>query len=188
VSWYQPVPADSLEIIRLLQVPLQSKIIDIGGGDSLLADHLLDQGYSDVTVLDISETALVRARKRLGPRAGLVKWIAADAESFRPQAMYDLWHDRAAFHFLTDEPAITNYFDNVRRSLRPGGRLVLGAFSEKGPEKCSGLAVQRYSESSMARRLEKHFEKVKCLSADHRTPAGALQHFVFCGFRRRPAA
>ncbi len=184
VSWYQPTPATSLDFIKQFNVPATAKIIDIGGGDSFLVDHLLDKGYQDITVLDISEAAIERAKQRLGNKAGKVKWIVADAAKFQPTEKYDFWHDRAAFHFLTDEQEVSNYLDTAQKSIKPEGVLVIGTFSEQGPKKCSGIEIKQYSENSMTGRLKKYFEKIKCVTVDHKTPFDTIQSFVFCSFRK----
>jgi len=184
VSWYEPTPETSLDFFKQFNVPLNAKIIDIGGGDSLLVDHLLDKGYTDVTILDISEAAINRAKQRLGDKAEKVKWIVADAAKFQPTEKYDFWHDRAAFHFLTDEQEISNYLETAQNNLRPAGALVIGTFSEQGPKKCSGIEIKQYSETTMTDRLKKFFEKIKCITIDHTTPFGTVQNFVFCSFKK----
>lgn len=188
VSWYQPTPETSLSFFKQFNVPVNAKIIDVGGGDSLLVDHLLDTGYKDITVLDISEAALERAKKRLGTKAEMVKWIVADAATFKPTEKYDFWHDRAAFHFLTQEQEIEHYLDTVQKSIKPTGVLVIGTFSEQGPKKCSGIEIKQYSEKSMIERLQKYFEKIKCITVDHKTPFDTIQNFVFCSFRKLQGA
>jgi ubiquinone/menaquinone biosynthesis C-methylase UbiE len=184
VSWYQPIPEVSLSFFSQFNVPLTAKIIDIGGGDSFLVDHLLDLGYEDITILDISETAIARARQRLGDRAQKVKWIVADAAAFNPTEKYDFWHDRAAFHFLTHEKEIESYIDTIQRSMNSSGILVIGTFSEQGPKKCSGIEIKQYSEVSLTNRLNKYFEKLNCITVDHKTPFDTIQNFIFCSFRR----
>ncbi len=188
VSWYQPTPATSLEFFEHLKIPTSAKIIDIGGGDSLLVDNLLDRGYEDITVLDISESALERAKLRLGDRAASVKWIVADAAAFTPTEQYDFWHDRAAFHFLTQEEEIENYLKIVQQCVKPAGILVIGTFSEQGPKKCSGIEIKQYSETSMTDRLKKFCEKIKCISVEHKTPFDTIQQFIFCSFRKLQTA
>ena len=135
-------------------------------------------------MLDISESALKRAKRRLGTLADKVTWIVADAATFVAAEQYDFWHDRAAFHFLTEEQEIESYLENAQRSIKPDGRLVLGTFSEQGPQKCSGIEIKRYSESTMTARLRKFFEKIKCTSIDHKTPFDTIQNFTFCSFRK----
>ncbi len=184
VSWYQPTPTTSLDFLKHFNIPTSAKIIDIGGGDSFLVDHLLDLGYTDITVLDISAAALDRAKKRLGERATKVKWIVADAATFNPTEQYDFWHDRAAFHFLTQEQEITKYIDTIQKSIKHTGILVIGTFSEQGPKKCSSIEIKQYSEKTMTERLKKFFEKVKCISVDHNTPFDTIQNFIFCSFKK----
>lgn len=184
VSWYQPVPSVTLEFIKKTALPKSAKIIDIGGGDSLLVDHLLDLGYRDISVLDISATALNKAKDRLGYRANNVTWIHADATSFEPKERYDFWHDRATFHFLTGESDIAAYRESVLKALKDQGLLLIGTFSKDGPDKCSGLKVKQYSETSLSKCFEKDFIKKDCFYHDHKTPSGEVQNFVFCSFIR----
>jgi ubiquinone/menaquinone biosynthesis C-methylase UbiE len=184
VSWFQLTPETSLYFFKHFNVPTDAKIIDIGGGDSYLVDNLLDMGYQNITVLDISEVALDRAKQRLGDRASKVKWIVADASTFQATEKYDFWHDRAAFHFLTRENEIANYLQSVRQSLNPSGILVIGTFSEQGPKKCSGIEIKQYSETTMTNLMKTYFEKMICLTVDHQTPSGTIQNFIFCSFRK----
>ena len=184
VSWYQPTPETSLDFINQLNVQKTSKIIDIGGGDSLLVDHLLEKGFQDITVLDISSGAIDKAKLRLGEKADKVKWIVADAAKFNTNEKYDFWHDRAAFHFLTDESEISNYIETAQKSLNQDGLMVIGTFSDQGPKKCSGIEIKQYSENSMTERLKRFFEKIKCITIDHKTPFNTMQNFVFCSFRK----
>jgi len=184
VSWYQPTPTTSLDFLKHFGIPVTAKIIDIGGGDSFLVDHLLNLGYQDITILDISEAALSKAKQRLGDNAKKVKWIVADAATFKTTEKYDFWHDRAAFHFLTQEQEIENYINTVQQSIIPTGILVIGTFSEQGPKKCSGIEIKQYSETSMTDLLNKFFEKIKCITVDHRTPTETIQSFIFCSFRK----
>ena len=179
VSWFQPTPETSLDFFKQFNVPKTAKVIDIGGGDSFLVDHLLDLGYQDISVLDISAAAIDRAKQRLGERAKNVKWIVADAATFKPNEKYDFWHDRAAFHFLTDEQEISNYLQTAQESINPTGVLVIGTFSEQGPKKCSGIEIKQYSETTMTDRLKKFFEKIKCITVDHKTPFDTIQNFFF---------
>lgn len=184
VSWFQVRPETSLDFFKQFNVSTTAKIIDIGGGDSLLVDHLLDLGYQDISVLDISESAIERAKIRLGQKANNVKWIVADAATFVPTEQYDFWHDRAAFHFLTEENEISNYLETAQKSINPKGILVIGTFSEQGPKKCSGIEIKQYSETSMTDRLKIFFEKIKCITVDHITPFDTIQNFVFCSFKK----
>jgi ubiquinone/menaquinone biosynthesis C-methylase UbiE len=188
VSWFQPTPETSLSFLKQFNIPTTAKIIDIGGGDSFLVDNLLDLGYQDITVLDISAVALDKAKQRLGDRADKVKWIVADAATFRPTEKYDFWHDRAAFHFLTQEQEIESYLDTVQKSIQPTGVLIIGTFSEQGPKKCSGIEIKQYSETTITDRLTKFFEKIRCITVDHKTPFDTIQNFIFCSFRKLQTA
>ena len=181
VSWTQEKPAISLELIEAVNLPKSAKIIDIGGGDSLLVDFLLEAGYSDITVLDISQAALDRAKKRLGSKAALVTWICSDILDFKPTEMYQLWHDRAAFHFLTQPKSIATYTELTEKHAV---NLIIGTFSESGPLKCSGLEIKQYSEKLMEISFEKAFTKIECVFSDHVTPFDTTQHFIFCRFQR----
>ncbi|TVR80967.1 MAG: class I SAM-dependent methyltransferase [Chitinophagaceae bacterium] len=184
VSWFQPTPETSLDFLKELNVSISAKIIDIGGGDSFLVDHLLDLGHLDLTVLDISEAAINRAKKRLGNHANKVKWVVADAANFQPAEKYDFWHDRAAFHFLTNENDISNYLQTAQQYINTSGILVVGTFSEKGPKKCSGIEIKQYTENTLTERFGKFFEKIKCITVDHKTPFDTTQNFVFCSFKK----
>lgn len=183
-SWTQAVPEPSLSMIVGLDLPRSAPIIDIGGGDSRLVDALLDAGFHDVTVLDISQEALSRAQERLGERAQKVRWIVADITTFTPERHYALWHDRAVFHFLTDRQQIQNYV--AIASTWTAKFLVLGTFSIKGPRKCSGLEVTQYSAESLSERFSTGFKPIECFSHNHQTPFGTTQDFVFCLFAKQP--
>jgi 2-polyprenyl-3-methyl-5-hydroxy-6-metoxy-1,4-benzoquinol methylase len=185
VSWYQNLPVTSLNFIKEFKLPLSAKIIDIGGGDSFLVDHLLKIGYHDITVLDIAETAIDRAKERLGHNAASVKWIVSDITEFKPTEYYDCWHDRACFHFLTAENEIENYVQCVQQAINKNGFLVIGCFSENGPQKCSGIEIKQYSEISLSASFEPDFEKMNCLTIDHKTPFDTIQEFIFCSFRKK---
>jgi SAM-dependent methyltransferase len=184
LSWTQAIPRASLYFISTLHLPTDARILDVGGGDSHLASFLLDQGYEDITVLDISEEALRRAQQQLGDKAGRIKWIVADITEFQPYTPYDFWHDRATFHFLTTPPQVRQYLSAARQAVRTGGYAVIGTFSEQGPEKCSGLPVRQYTEQELIQELHHGFKKIECITEDHRTPFNTLQHFLFCSFRR----
>ena len=181
VSWTQEVPAISLEFIHKFKVPKNASIIDIGGGDSKLVDCLLAEGYTNVSVLDISKASINRAKQRLGADADKVKWIVSDILDFKPTEKYNLWHDRAAFHFQTDAEKIDKYLSIVKNAV--DGMVIVGTFSVDGPKKCSGLDIQQYDEDSMKSKFEQSaFENVECKREDHITPTGAVQNFVFCSF------
>lgn len=185
VSWFQEIPSTSLEFLNQFDISKSAKIIDIGGGDSYFVDCLLELGYKDITVLDISSASLEKAKNRLGAKANLVKWIVEDVSLFKPTEKYDFWHDRAAFHFLTREEDITNYIETLKEGLAKTGILVIGTFSEQGPLKCSGIEIKQYSETSMTNQLKTYFEKVNCFTIDHKTPFDTIQNFVFCSFRKK---
>lgn len=184
VSWYQPKPETSLAFLDKFGFPITSKIIDIGGGDSFFVDHLLDLGYEDITVLDISETAIERAKARLGEKAEKVKWIITDISDFQSSEKYDFWHDRAAFHFLTDHNEIESYLKLASQSIHERGILAIGTFSEQGPKKCSGIEIKQYSEDSMTELFRKYFEKISCFSHNHTTPFDTIQNFLFCTYKK----
>jgi SAM-dependent methyltransferase len=184
VSWFQENPAPSLELIDLARPTFQSAIVDIGGGASRLVDCLLDRGFTEVTVLDISAAALAAARARLGERAGQVQWIVADVTRWRPARTFDLWHDRAAFHFLTDPADRLAYVACMRKAIKPGGHVIIGTFATDGPEKCSGLPVQRYDEAGLTRELGEGFELIGSRRHEHSTPWNSTQRFLFSVLRR----
>lgn len=185
VSWTQDIPQTSLDFIHNCNMSKSSAIIDIGGGDSKLVDFLLDEGYTNITVLDISEKALRKAKDRLGSRADKVTWIVSDVLEFIPDREYEIWHDRAAFHFLTTTKQIERYISIARKSLK--GFLTIGTFSENGPEKCSGLTIKQYNEDQLERTLAEGFTKIRCIAEDHITPFNTLQNFLFCSFKVNPS-
>lgn len=181
VSWTEDVPTVSLGFIHKFNVPKTASIIDIGGGDSKLVDYLIAEGFSNISVLDISQAAINRAQQRLGINAVKVKWIVSDILDFHPNEKYDVWHDRAAFHFQTDTDKIQKYLDIVKNAV--DGMVIIGTFSVDGPEKCSGLEVKQYDEPGMKEKFESaQFKNVECKREDHITPAGKVQNFVFCSF------
>jgi len=184
VSWFQPYPKTSMEFIELFSLPLDANIIDIGGGDSHFVDALLEKGYLNIWMLDISANAIKRAKKRLGGKASQVNWIVSDITEFEPPMQFDFWHDRAAFHFLTTEQKIYKYVSIAEKAIRKEGYLVVGTFSENGPTKCSGLEIKQYSQASMSARFKENFDRIKCITEDHITPRNTVQNFLFCGFRR----
>lgn len=182
VSWTQEKPETSLDFIREIHLEKSSKIIDIGGGDSKLVDFLLDEGYENITVLDISANALERAKKRLGKKSEKVKWIVSDISEFKPKTTYDIWHDRATFHFLTTEEQVEKYLEITGKWVT--GFLIIGTFSEIGPKKCSGLDIKQYSESELEKQFSNRFKKLKCRTEDHITPFETKQNFTFCVFEK----
>lgn len=181
VSWYAPHLDESLAFIRRTGVAPDASIMDVGGGESTLVDDLLDAGYGNVTVLDISEKALEVCRARLGKRADAVKWLAADvlANDIAPQSV-DVWHDRAVFHFLTDDVQRKAYVKQVMSALRPGGYAIVGTFGPDGPKQCSGLPVARYDADGLHDEFGSSFRLVDSTTSVHTTPWGASQQFVYC--------
>lgn len=182
VSWFQSRPGISLDIIAVAGLRKSDAIIDVGGGASRLADGLLAEGYSDVTVLDIAAAALQKDRDRLGTNADKVRWIAADITAWKPPRRYRLWHDRAVFHFLTEAADRLAYRHALEAALRPGGTAIIASFAPDGPERCSGLLVQRYSPDTLAAELGPAFRLLERREEDHTTPAGKLQHFQYSVF------
>lgn len=183
VSWTQEVPQTSLRFIHALGVQKDAHIIDVGGGDSKLIDYLLHEGYENITVLDISAKALERAKKRLGDKAEHVNWVVCDVTAYQPDRTFDVWHDRAAFHFLTTADEIATYVNLVSTFVR--GYLVIGTFSDEGPKKCSGLDIQQYTKQSLNHVFENQFELIDFSTEDHQTPFDTTQNFLFCSFRKR---
>ena len=184
VSWFEPEPATCLELIGAVAPSKDSKIIDVGGGASFLVDRLLDQGYSSVIVADISDAALGVARARLGDRGGQVTWLVADVRHLRLSQHVDVWHDRAVFHFLTAEADREAYLNSVRGALRVGGHVVMVTFGLRGPERCSGLLVERYDAGKLSQRFGSEFELLRSFERHHVTPSGAEQEFTYAVFQR----
>ena len=183
VSWFQATPDLSLELLALIGASPRSAILDVGGGASRLVDHLVAAGHEDVSVLDLSPAALSAAKARLGEAAKRVAWIEADVTAWTPSRVYDVWHDRAAFHFLVDPADQAAYVDRLRRALRRGGQAIVGTFALDGPEKCSGLPVQRWDASGLAEFLGPDFALVETRRHVHLTPRGVVQRFQFAAFR-----
>jgi len=185
VSWYQQEPKTSLELILLIHPSKDASIIDVGGGDSRLVDKLLQLGFQNITVLDISANALERAKERLGKRAQLIKWIECDVRNFDSDDQYDIWHDRALLHFLTSDEDLKNYVELTKRHVKTGGYLIISTFSTKGPRMCSGLDTKQYSEESMKKLFSNGFNPVKSFEEEHVTPFGKSQIFTCNVFRKR---
>lgn len=186
VSWHKPHLDPSLSLISKLGLDAGSPVIDVGAGAATLADDLLDRGFKDITVLDISAAALAVSKKRLKGRAGLVRWIDADiTKAELPTGRYELWHDRAVFHFLTDPDDRARYVKTLRASLKPGGHVVIAAFNLDGPAKCSGLDIVRYSPEALGRELGPSFELKESFDEAHKTPFDTVQKFVYCWFQGR---
>ena len=186
VSWFQPHAASSLRLIRGTGVGLDAQIIDVGGGASVLVDNLLDAGYRHLTVLDLSESALAGTRTRLGDRASQVAWIASDiTRAALPASTYDVWHDRAVFHFLTDPSDRARYVEQVLHAVKPGGHVIVATFGPGGPLQCSGLDVVRYAPDTLHAEFGEPFRLLRHETEIHQTPAGKEQEFVYCYCVRR---
>lgn len=183
VSWTQEVPKTSLDLISSFGVSKDAKIIDIGGGDSKLVDYLLEKGFQNITVLDISEKALEKAKNRLGDQAKKVNWVVSDITEFEPTTTFDIWHDRATFHFLTTPEQVSKYMNTARKTVN--GFMTIGTFSENGPTKCSGLEIKQYTEQTLTEELKNGFDKIRCVTEDHTTPFNTTQNFLFCSFKRQ---
>ena len=187
VSWFRPHLDRSLAFLEAAGIDKEAAIIDVGGGASTFVDDLLDRGYGNVTVLDLSETALEKARARLGARASRVRWIRADVtRADLPSAAYDFWHDRAVFHFLLDPEERARYVAAVHRSLKPGGHVVVATFGPHGPEKCSGLDVLRFTPEALHAEFGGDFARLASATETHVTPWGKEQEFVYCYCRKDP--
>jgi SAM-dependent methyltransferase len=187
VSWYRPHLEVSLRFIDQAALGDGAAIIDVGGGASTLVDDLLARGHRDVTVLDLSARAIEAVKARLGDRAAGVHWLVGDVTRVElPAAAYDLWHDRAVFHFLGDDADRARYVAAVKRALKPGGHLVIGTFGPEGPTRCSGLEVMRYSAGELQAQLGESFELLGSVTELHATPSGARQQFVYCHCRYSP--
>jgi 2-polyprenyl-3-methyl-5-hydroxy-6-metoxy-1,4-benzoquinol methylase len=184
VSWFLEQTTTSLELIHDLGTQLTAAIIDIGGGASRLVDALIESGYGDLTVLDLSQSAVSIAQERLGTRAHTVDWIVTDVTRWQPSRQYDLWHDRAAFHFLTDTTDQKAYIEKLTAALPPGGHAIIATFAIDGPERCSGLPIVRYDIARLSAAIGSAFVPIESRRHDHKTPWGAIQRFQFSAFRR----
>lgn len=183
VSWFQPEPEPSLRALDRFGAKATSSLIDVGGGASNLVDVLLEQGWRDVTVLDVAASALDRAKARLGDAANHVVWEVADVTTWHPSRRYNVWHDRAVFHFLVQAEQRTAYREALTEGLAPGGLLIMATFALDGPERCSGLPVERYDAERLASELGPSFELLEAWREEHVTPWGATQAFTWCAFR-----
>ena len=183
VSWTQEIPKTSLRLIQEVNLDKDAAIIDIGGGDSTLIDYLIKEGYTDLTVLDISSNALERAKIRLGDKAKLVKWIESDINTFIPSKQYTIWHDRAVFHFITETEAIQRYSELVSKYTTK--QAIIGTFSEIGPSKCSGLTVKNYTIKQLEQVFGNSFKLITAFNEDHTTPFNTLQNFTFASFKKK---
>jgi len=185
VSWFQKMPERSLDFIENLGIAKDAKIIDIGGGDSYLIDVLLKNGFTNLTLLDISNNAIERIKKRLGASAEKVTFIVSDILDFHPTETYDLWHDRASFHFITEQNQIKSYTNLVSKAIAKEGKMVIGTFSENGPMKCSGLDITQYNANTLKSVFLSDFEVIDCITEDHITPFDTVQNFIFCSFIKK---
>ena len=180
VSWTQEIPQTSIDFIKSFDLPKNAEIIDVGGGESKFIDYLLSKGYENITVLDISKNAIEKAKKRIGVNSDKVKWVVSDINEFIPNNKFDFWHDRAVFHFLTNQESILKYSKMVSSYAR---NFVVGTFSNEGPKKCSGLDICQYDEISITKTFETpNFKKVESKRVNHETPFGTIQNFIFCSF------
>ena len=184
VSWYQPIPRESLNWIGKLNLGKEAKILDVGGGDSRLVDHLLAEGFQHLSVLDISAQALGHSKKRMGNDASKIEWIQSNILDYSPAHKLDLWHDRAAFHFLKEPTEINAYAEIAASGIKSKSYLLLATFSDSGPLKCSGLEIQRYNEQDLAARFSAYFKMIEHQRLLHETPSGAKQEFLFALFQR----
>lgn len=182
VSWFQESPSTSIDLIKSFNLDLDASIIDVGGGDGFLVDHLLMMGFKDITILDISISAINKAKKRLGTNSSLVEWVVSDISKFIPKKKYDLWHDRAAFHFLTESNEIKHYIRSTESHIKQNGNLIIGTFSENGPLKCSGIQITQYSQISLSKLFNDKFKVKESFQTDHKTPFNTIQNFTFCSF------
>ena len=185
VSWYQNDPKQSLELVKLAGTPKEGSVIDVGGGASVLVDRLLGEGFKNITVLDISNHGLEYAKTRLGNKASRVNWIVADVTQFAPKEKFDLWHDRAVFHFLTDQPDQKKYAALVSRAIKLGGHLILVSFAPDGPDKCSNLPVCRYDADLIQKELGNDFKLIREENEGHMTPWNKEQKFRYFLFERK---
>lgn len=184
VSWFQPVPTLSLTALNELGATPGQSLIDVGGGASRLVDALLDRDWSDLAVLDIAGSGLDEAKRRLADRAAQVEWIVADITDWEPLRTYDFWHDRAVFHFLNDPAQRSAYLRAMDQALAAGGASIMATFALDGPERCSGLPVQRYDEQRLAEEVGPSFQVVRSWREEHVTPNGSRQAFTWCAFRK----
>jgi 2-polyprenyl-3-methyl-5-hydroxy-6-metoxy-1,4-benzoquinol methylase len=184
LSWTEELPVTSLSFIQGFQLDKTASIIDIGGGESRLAECLLNEGFENITVLDISISSIERAKIRLGEKSAKIKWIVQDVLEFKSAIQYDCWHDRAAFHFLTGPDQISAYASRATQYVKSKGYTVISTFSENGPRTCSGLSITQYNPASLFQVFAEGFEKLNCLTRDHQTPFNTLQNFLYCSFQR----
>jgi len=184
VSWYQPMPNPSLDALARFHAMPDQSLIDIGGGSSSLAAELLRAGWRDLTVLDISDAALSQARRALGAAQSSIDWVCANITTWCPERTYDIWHDRAVFHFLTDQTERAAYKSALSKGLAEGGLMLIGTFAKDGPETCSGLPVRQYDPDDLAKEFGNSLRVIDSWRETHLTPSGAQQAFTWCAFRK----
>jgi 2-polyprenyl-3-methyl-5-hydroxy-6-metoxy-1,4-benzoquinol methylase len=184
-SWYQQVPATSLAMLDQCRLTPDARIIDVGAGDSRLPDFLLERGFRDITILDISATAIETIKRRLSNWSHALQFVVSDVLDYEPERRFDAWHDRAAFHFLVTDAQVQRYADLVANAVRPGCHLIIGTFSRTGPKKCSGLDVRQYDQPQLEKVFHDAFALQDVRQETHITPAGQAQDFIFCRFQRR---
>ena len=184
VSWYQSHPEHSLTLIESARHTIRASIIDVGGGASTLVDHLLAAGYRNVSVLDIAHGAIEQAKTRLGDLASQVTWLEADITGYLPGQQFDIWHDRAVFHFLTDDEDRSSYLAVLDKALKPDGQAIIATFAENGPGQCSGMNVACYTPETLSHALGPAYRLVESRTEDHHTPHGGVQQFIYCRFCR----
>ncbi|MBC7861787.1 MAG: class I SAM-dependent methyltransferase [Bacteroidia bacterium] len=184
-SWYQEFPETSIFLLKKYCPEKKCAVIDIGGGDTYAAKFLWETGFRDITVLDISEKAIQRAKENFGNNASEIKWFVSDVLEFNPERKFKLWHDRAAFHFLTQGGQAEHYAKIAADNIESGGHLIISTFSENGPRKCSGIEIKQYNEHSLEKVFSEYFTKLECLFENHKTPFNTEQNFIFCVFERK---
>lgn len=185
MSWYEEYPTVSLKYLEEKNLPKDAAIIDVGGGQSRLAEVLINKGYTNVSVLDISEQAIENTKKRMGEKSKKINWIVSDVTSFYTDKKFDFWHDRAVLHFLTTAEMVNDYLKKANDYISHTGYLTVGTFSESGPEKCSGIEIRQYSEKKMENVFTPYFDKIYCEENTHETPSKKVQNFIFCNFKHK---
>lgn len=185
VSWYEPVPQTSINLLNELEIPKNAKIIEIGSGDSYLADTLLAKGFSNITLLDISAAALNRIKQRLQNSLEEIRFIEQDILDFSSNVKFEVWHDRAVFHFIRSENDKKRYVENATKYINKSGFLIIQTFSENGPNECSGLQIEKYSAKNLTALFNKNFNVIKCFTKNHTTPSGSIQNFQVCVFQKK---
>ncbi len=185
VSWFQPVPNSSIEFLESYNISKKSNIIDVGSGDSFFIDYLVENGYENIYSLDISENALLRLKNRLGSKSDKVNWIVSDVLDLSANVQFDYWHDRAAFHFLSDPDDVNKYISITKDYISTNGKMMVATFSDSGPLKCSGLNIKQYSKDELNNKFSQFYTKIKCVDETHITPFNTNQNFTYCSFKKK---